>query len=211
LLSEEIEPIAIIDAFSDAAYSLYVKIRECREVKRAPLATYKELQEAFLPTRTKETVEKVCDKIAKSAEEMFANSELLREGAEPSCSALGLDEKSDIEDKIYNRCNFAGTPKQPIMVCDCPDGYGEYTPQDYAKEHMVKCYEDVVHVHYSDYPETLAKGYRQYMGSKQENDVSGMVIGCDAMVNAVHTSGPLAKFFVKSGTETLQKLAEAKE
>jgi len=37
-----------------------------------------------------------------------------------------------------------------------------------------------------------------------------MVIGCDTMINAVHGSGPLATFFVESGRETLNKLAEAK-
>jgi len=213
-----VEPSEAGVDFWEAAKDLYWEIEEAyRKTQKcvdgkAPLATYEELRAAFLPTRTKETVEKACDKVAKSAEEMFANSEVFAYGAEPSCSALGLDEKSDVEDRVYNRCSwFKKKDGKIILTCDCPDGYGEYEAKDYAKEHAVKCYDNRPDMHYSDYPEQLAKGYRQYEGSKIEGDVSGMVIGCDAMINALHGSGPLARFFVKSGKETLDKLLEAKE
>lgn len=224
-MSEDLDILEVSEKFLDAALDLYRKSVKkgtehpkhgCKGLEKAPLATYKELRNAFLPTRTKKTVEKACNKIAKSANEMFANYDFLKNSSEPSCRGLGLD-NNDADN--YDACHVAGTEEKPVLVCDCPDGYAQYTPKDYAKEYVVKCYQhgtakkpdDEVHLHHSDYPERLAQGYRSYTTAQKENDLSGMVIGCDAMINAVHGSGTIADLFVKGGIETVDKLAKAKK
>ncbi|MCJ7632256.1 hypothetical protein MUP77_07665, partial [Candidatus Bathyarchaeota archaeon] len=56
-----------------AAENLYHKVEDIKrktgkcKVPQLPRVTYKELRKAFLPTRTKETVAKVGDKIQQSA------------------------------------------------------------------------------------------------------------------------------------------------
>lgn len=221
-MSEIEERLDASEKFWDAADRLYWDIKgkfwetdKCED-QRAKRVTYEELRKAFLPSRTKETVRQACDKIAESAEELFANTEVFR-GDEPSCKSLGLDKKSTREESVFNRCHFIKTKEvtglpQPYLVCDCPDGYADYTPTEYAKEHAVKCLNNEdVWIHYSDNPENLAKAHKQYVTAREKNDVSSMVLGCDAMVNAIHGSGPLARVFVVGGQKTLYKLAEAKE
>jgi len=201
------------------AENLYHKVEAIKrktgkcKAPQLPRVTYAELRRAFLPTRTKETVSKVGDKIQKSALELFANSGLFDYNSEPSCRSLGL-EKLAVDQENWERCHFdpeADKKGKHLLVCDCPEGYSEYDAKSYAEEHVVKCKGKEPTMNYSDYPEGLSKGVIHYQNSKEAGDVSSMVLAIDEMVNAVHRSGPLADIFVVGGIKTLERLATAKE
>jgi len=89
-------------------------------------ASFVELRRAFLPSRSYEDVRRVGDKLLRTAELILANSKLYQWGVAPSCSALGLDREDSGES-----CWFDDDLR--IMVCDCPDGYAEFLPRDYAR------------------------------------------------------------------------------
>jgi len=201
------------------AERLYHKVEDVKRktgkctAPQLPRVTYEELREAFLPTRTKETVSKVGDKIQQSALELFANSELFDYNSEPSCRSLGL-EKLDKDWEDWEQCHFepeAEKEGKHSLVCDCPEGYAEYDAKSYAEEHVVKCKGNEPTMHYSDFPQRLSQGAIHYQNSKKAGDVSSMVLAVDEMVNAVHGSGPLADLFVVGGKKTLDKLATAKK
>lgn len=208
------------------AEALYHKVEDLKrktgkcKAPQLPRVTYQELRAAFLPTRTKETVAKVGDKIQQSALELFANSELFDYNVAPSCRALGLEkldkssEDENGESENGERCYFepeADEQGKHVLICDCPEGRGEYDAKSYAEEHVVKCKGKESTMNYSDYPEGLSKRVVHYQNAKRAGDVSSMVLAVDEMINAVHRSGPLADMFVVGGTKTLDKLATAKE
>lgn len=180
-----------------------IKAKKKCSLAKADRTDYEELRGAFLPGRTLASVSKPCNRISKLAETIFANNDLLKNESEPSCRDVGLDEKAKGDDIIFNRCSI----EEKHMSCDCPDGQAEYDPKAYAKENVTKCLNgEGAEMYYTDYPESLEKAHVQYRAAKEKKDVSEMVLGCDAMVNAIHRSGPMAKFFVKGGLETLEKL-----
>lgn len=182
---------------------IFKKTRKC-SLPKADRATFEELKKAFSPGRTVKDVRKPCDKISRLAETIISNSELFSDGAEPSCKAIGLDKKSSPDEKMYNRCYFE--EDQSRMTCDCPDGYASYTPKQYAEAHVVKCLDgDGVEMFYTDNPISLDVARTDYDNA---TDVQRMVLGCDAMVNAIHGSGPMAKFLIKGGVETLDRLKQ---
>jgi len=208
--NEEIE-----SPFWRKAYELYhknlkdfSKSGKC-ERKKLNRATFEELRKAFLPKRTRRDVEQVGEKVVGTATELIDNSNLFVYGTPPSCRAIGLDKKGDLEDMYFNKCSLERVKKKPILVCDCPDGYADYTPKQYAEEHVVKCQNNErVWMNYSDQPLGVEKGINQYVTGKSENMVSEMVLGLDKIINAVHGSGPMAHIFVKGGTKTLDRLAQ---
>lgn len=202
--------------FWEKAESLFRKTRrkflksgKCKR-KKLNRVTFKELRKAFMPKRTKRDVEQVGEKVVGVATELMANSDLFDYGTPPSCRAIGLDKKGDMEDMYFNRCSVESINKKPVLVCDCPDGYAYFTPEQYAKEHVVKCQNNErVWMNYSDQPLGVKKGINQYVTGKSENMVSEMVLGLDKIINAVHGTGPMAHIFVKGGTKTLDKLAKS--
>ena len=184
----------------------------------APLAdrtTFEELRKAFLPGRTLDLVEKPCDRIAGLAETMFGVNALRENNVEPSCSAVGLNARAGFEDSILERCSFSGEGKREgragdRLVCDCPDGFADYTAAQFARAHVVKCLDErTAEMYYSDFPaRSLEQGLTEYVKAREQKDVSGMVLGCDRMVNSIHASGAMAKFFVRGGVATLDRLKE---
>ncbi len=201
--------------FMRKAESLYYRTRKdfsksgkC-ERKKLNRVTFEELRKAFRPKRTRRDVEQVGDKVVGVAMELMANSNLFAYGTPPNCKAIGLDKKGNLEDMFFNTCSLEGTNKKPVLVCDCPDGYADYTPEQYAEEHIVKCQNNErVWMNYSDKPLGVGKGINQYVTGKSENMVSEMVLGLDKIINAVHGTGPMAHIFVKGGTKTLDRLAQ---
>lgn len=177
---------------------------------KPPRAKLHELRRAFAPGRTGRDVRRACDKLADSALLLGENSSLIGYHAEPKCKPLGMDEKTPWRD-AYDSCNFILDEKErPLMVCDCPDGYAQFTPKEYVKEYLSRCvdggFPEGHWLHYSDFPEGVVRAAWEYIDARGAGDVGGMVVACDGIVSAIHGRGRLAPVFVEGGMETLERL-----
>ena len=195
------------EAFADAmdrhyqrVWADWKRLGRCKAPK-LNVATYSELRKAFLPGRSMETVSKAGNKVAGIARNLFANTHLWDNGIPPSCKAVGLEDDKGWDDSCYFE------EEGPSLICDCQKGYAIYSPDDYAEEHAVKCVPGKGPIiARSDYPRGLGEGLAQYTTSKEAEDVSGMVLGLDTMINAIHGSGAMADWLVEGGQRTLDKL-----
>lgn len=199
---DEFDEEAVGWEFAEKAFGVAQDMVAAREPGRElPRASFAELRKCFLPGRTKEDVERVGDKLAASVYEMGGNNSLIHHSNPPNCRAVGLS------DDPFDSCYFEGSPSDPLLVCDCsPGGYRTYTPEDYAEHHIYKTIEGKPWLHYSDWPRGTRSGLFKYIDAKKKGDLPGMVLGIDEIVNAVHGSGRMAKIFVESGVETLERL-----
>lgn len=198
----------------DIADNIYRNARE-RVLRRQgclldPLkvASYEDLRKAFLPKRKARDVTSVGDQLYQTGLALVENGSMKDYNTPPSCKAVGLSRSWDEEDIITETCNISGSGRngEATLECDCPDGLGSYTAEEYAKT-MVRCIDGKAEIVYSDYPSAgLFEGLRNYASARNGNDVSKMVLALDKIVNAVHGSGPLANYFVSGGTETLDRL-----
>jgi len=220
------EPFEIFWSAAENLYDTALRNDECfNALKLADRVTFQELRAAFRPDRDPVDVMWAGDKVWRLAKKIITNSRLYMYSTEPTCCDMNLE---DVEEGCEEVCYFyhcserdlkyEGYDEEEIdrllneceLICDCPDGYKDFNPLEYAYENIVfRTRDGDVLMYYSDFPQQLASCVKWYERAREEKDVSEMVLALDCMINALHGYGsPLADFLVEGGVRTLDTLKE---
>jgi len=220
------EPYEIFWTAAENLYDAAHSNEECfNSLKVVDRVTFQELRAAFRPDRDPIDVKWTGDKVWRLARKLIDNGNLFTNSIEPSCCGVGLEKPTG--DCIHDRCYLTNCSERELehygyseeeikeklqdcyMTCDCPEGYADYDPLEYAYENVVfRTRDGKILMYYSDYPEQLGKCVGWYERARTEDDVSEMVLALDCMINAAHLSGSLAEFLVEGGVRTLDTLKE---